>query len=82
MGEVFSLQCVVLQQLLIEPNTLSKGCQCNIFIHCVAGSILRIRTANGSKQQLGSIHAADENLDIAAIAEAAAFYKYFVENFQ
>ena len=34
------------------------------------------------KQQLGSIHAADENLDISAVAEAAAFYKYFVINYR
>jgi acetylornithine deacetylase/succinyl-diaminopimelate desuccinylase-like protein len=35
-----------------------------------------------SKQQLGSIHAENENLDISAIAEAAAFYKYFVRNYK
>lgn len=32
--------------------------------------------------QLGSIHAADENLDISAVAEATAFYRYFVENYR
>jgi len=35
-----------------------------------------------SKQQLGSIHAVDENLDITAIAEAVAFYKYFAEHYR
>ena len=48
----------------------------------VCNCVLRFAPTRMSKQQLGSIHAADENLDIAAIAEAAAFYKYFVENFQ
>jgi acetylornithine deacetylase/succinyl-diaminopimelate desuccinylase-like protein len=35
-----------------------------------------------SKQQLGSIHSADENLDISAIGEAATFYKYFAVNYR
>ena len=48
----------------------------------VCECVLRFAPTRMSKQQLGSIHAADENLDISAIAEAAAFYKYFVENYR
>ncbi|MBQ3000223.1 MAG: M20/M25/M40 family metallo-hydrolase [Oscillospiraceae bacterium] len=48
----------------------------------VCNCVLRFAPTRMSKQQLGSIHAADENLDISAIAEAAAFYKCFVENYQ
>ena len=48
----------------------------------VCDCVLRFAPTRMSKQQLGSIHAADENLDISAVAEAAAFYKYFVENYQ
>jgi len=48
----------------------------------VCNCVLRFAPTRMSKQQLGSIHAADENLDISAIAEAAAFYKYFVENYR
>ena len=48
----------------------------------VCNCVLRFAPTRMSKQQLGSIHAAYENLDISAIAEAAAFYKYFVENYQ
>ena len=47
----------------------------------VCNCVLRFAPTRMSKQQLGSIHAADENLDIAAVAEAAAFYKYFVKNY-
>ena len=47
----------------------------------VCTCVLRFAPTRMSKQQLGSIHAADENLDISAIAEAAAFYRYFVENY-
>ena len=48
----------------------------------VCDCVLRFAPTRMSKQQLGSIHAADENLDISAVAEAAAFYRYFVENYQ
>ena len=48
----------------------------------VCNCVLRFAPTRMSKQQLGSIHSADENLDISAIGEAAAFYKYFVENYR
>ena len=48
----------------------------------VCNCVLRFAPTRMSKQQLGSIHSADENLDISAIAEAAVFYKYFVENYR
>ena len=48
----------------------------------VCNCVLRFAPTRMSKQQLGSIHASDENLDISAVAEAAAFYKYFVENYR
>ena len=48
----------------------------------VCNCVLRFAPTRMSKQQLGSIHSADENLDIAAIAEAAAFYQYFAVNYK
>ena len=48
----------------------------------VCSCVLRFAPTRMSKQQLGSIHSADENLDISAIAEAAAFYRFFAENYQ
>lgn len=48
----------------------------------VCNCVLRFAPTRMSKQQLGSIHSADENLDISAIGEAAAFYKYFAVNYQ
>ena len=48
----------------------------------VCNCVLRFAPTRMSKQQLGSIHAENENLDISAIAEAAAFYKYFVRNYK
>jgi len=48
----------------------------------VCNCVLRFAPTRMSKQQLGSIHASDENLDISAVAEAAAFYRYFAENYR
>ena len=48
----------------------------------VCNCVLRFAPTRMSKQQLGSIHAADENLDIAAIGEAAAFYKHLAVNYR
>ena len=48
----------------------------------VCNCVMRFAPTRMRKQQLGSIHAVDENLDISAVAEAAAFYKYFVRNYK
>lgn len=47
----------------------------------VCDCVLRFTPTRMSGKQLASIHAQDENLDVAAVAEAAAFYKYFVKNY-
>ena len=48
----------------------------------VCDCVLRFAPTRMSKQQLGSIHSADENLDISAIGEATTFYKYFAVNYK
>ena len=48
----------------------------------VCDCVLRFAPTRMSAQQLGSIHAVDENLDVSAVAEAAFFYKYFLENYR
>ncbi len=47
----------------------------------ICDCVLRFAPTRMSKQQLGSIHAQDENLDVAAVFEAAVFYKEFVRNY-
>lgn len=47
----------------------------------VCNCVLRFAPTRMRKQQLGSIHAVDENLDASAVAEATAFYKHFVRNY-
>lgn len=48
----------------------------------VCPCVLRFAPTRMSAQQLGSIHAVNENLDTAAVFEAAVFYKYFVKHYQ
>ncbi len=48
----------------------------------ICDCVLRFAPTRMSKQQLGSIHAQDENLDVSAVFEAAVFYKTFVENYE
>jgi carboxypeptidase PM20D1 len=47
----------------------------------VCDCVLRFTPTRMSSKQLASIHAVDENLDVAAIAEAAVFYKHFVKHY-
>lgn len=42
--------------------------------------VLRFAPTRMFSKQLASIHAPNENLDVFAIAEAAAFYKHFIKN--
>ncbi len=48
----------------------------------VCDCVLRFAPTRMSKEQLASIHASDENMDVSAIYEAAVFYQYFVENYR
>lgn len=48
----------------------------------VCDCVLRFAPTRMNSKQLGSIHAVNENLDVAAVAEAAAFYQYFVKNYR
>lgn len=44
--------------------------------------VIRFAPTRMSSSQLASIHAVNENIDVAAIYEAAVFYRYFVENYR
>lgn len=48
----------------------------------VCDCVLRFAPTRMDAKQLGSIHAVNENIDVSAIAEAAAFYKYFAKNYK
>ena len=48
----------------------------------VCDCVLRFAPTRMRSNQLGSIHAVNENLDVSAVYEAAAFYRTFVENYR
>jgi carboxypeptidase PM20D1 len=54
-----------------DARTLTDVCPC----------VLRFAPIKLSAQQLGSVHSENENIDLTTIAEAVAFYKYFLENY-
>lgn len=55
-----------------DARTLTDICPC----------VLRFAPITLSKQQLGSVHSENENIDLRSIGEAVAFYKYFVKNYR
>ena len=79
----YTMDCLanVFPRFAAAPYVLSAGTDA-WRLTPVCDCVLRFAPTRMSKQQLGSIHAVDENLDIAAVAEAAEFYKYFVLNYK
>ncbi len=55
-----------------DARTLTDVCEC----------VLRFAPIRLSAQQLGSVHAENENIDIDSVANCVAFYKHFIENYQ
>ena len=55
-----------------DARTLTDVCPC----------VLRFTPVRFSKEQMAGIHAEDENVDIAVIPEAIAFYQDFIRNYQ
>lgn len=79
----YMLECLahVFPRFPAAPYVLSAGTDA-WRLTPVCDCVLRFAPTRMSNQQLGSIHAVDENLDIAAVAEAAVFYKYFALNYK
>ena len=79
----YTMECLakVFPRFAAAPYVLSAGTDA-WRLTPVCDCVLRFAPTRMSNQQLGSIHAVDENLDIAAVAEAAVFYKYFVLNYK
>ncbi len=48
----------------------------------VCDAVLRFAPTRMNASSLGSIHAVDEHMPVLSVAEAAAFYRYFVENYK
>lgn len=55
-----------------DARTLTDVCEC----------VLRFAPIKLSAQQLASVHAENENIDVDSVANCVAFYKYFVKNYK
>lgn len=55
-----------------DARTLTDVCDC----------VLRFAPIQLSAQQLASVHAENENIDLTAVAQAVAFYKLFLKNYK
>ena len=55
-----------------DARTLTDVCEC----------VLRFAPIRLSTQQLGSVHAENENIDIDSVANCVAFYKHFIKNYK
>ena len=55
-----------------DARTLTDVCEC----------VLRFAPIKLSAQQLASVHAENENIDIDSVANCVAFYKHFVKNYK
>ena len=55
-----------------DARTLTDVCEC----------VLRFAPIRLSAQQLASVHAENENLDLDSVANCVAFYKYFIKNYK
>ncbi len=55
-----------------DARTLTDVCNC----------VLRFAPVRMSKEQLGSIHSSNENIDISALGSCVAFYRRFLEYYE
>lgn len=55
-----------------DARTLTDVCEC----------VLRFAPIKLSAQQLASVHAENENIDVDSVANCVAFYKHFIKNYK
>ena len=55
-----------------DARTLTDVCEC----------VLRFAPIKLSAQQLASVHAENENIDVDSVANCVAFYKHYIKNYK
>ncbi len=63
----------------VTPFYMTGGTDCRNY-EAVSDNCLRFCPTRLNPQQLSAMHAANENLDTAALAEGVKFYKYYIKN--
>lgn len=76
-------KCVseIFPQYPASPFILPAGTDARTFTD-ICPCVLRFAPIKLSAQQLGSVHAENENIDTKAVADAVMFYKHFVKNYK
>ncbi len=61
------------------PYLMTGGTDCRQF-ELVSDNCLRFTPTRLTPEQLAAMHAANENIGVAALAEGVKFYKYYIQN--
>ncbi len=79
----YTLDCIgeIFPQYAVSPFILPAGTDARTLTD-VCKCVLRFAPIRLSAQQLASVHAENENIDIDSVANCVAFYKYFVKNYK
>lgn len=78
----YAMECIqtVFPQHPVSPMILPAGTDARTLTE-ICPCVLRFAPITLSQQQLASVHAENENIDLRAIGEAVAFYKQLVRNY-
>ncbi|MGN0520233.1 MAG: M20/M25/M40 family metallo-hydrolase [Candidatus Fimenecus sp.] len=78
----YTMQCIgkVFPQYPASPFILPAGTDARTLTD-VCDCVLRFAPIRLSAQQLASVHAENENIDLDAVADCVAFYKHFLKNY-
>lgn len=66
-------------QVCFTPYYMTGGTDCRKYYE-VCDNCLRFCPIRMNEQQMGAMHAANENIDSDAVAEGVKFYKYYIKN--
>lgn len=79
----YTMQCIgeVFPQYPASPFILPAGTDARTLTD-VCDCVLRFAPIRLSAQQLASVHAENENIDIDAVADCVTFYKHFLKNYE
>lgn len=79
----YTMKCIgdIFPQYPSSPFILPAGTDARIFTE-ICPCVLRFAPIRLSAQQLASVHAENENIDIDSVANCVAFYKHFIKNYK
>lgn len=78
----YTMGCIrkLFPQYPAVPFILPAGTDARVLTD-ICSCVLRFAPIRLSAEQLASVHAINENIDVDAVADSVGFYKYFVKNY-